>query len=514
MTTKELSKIVIVDDEILIRQGIKHYLNWEQEGFHIVGEASNGKEALEIIERTHPNIVLTDIVMPIMDGEELTRIIKSKYPDIEIIILSSFGEFDYVRSTFQSGVVDYILKPKLDANTLLEVLNKAVSRIPTTDSNGTKHEERMSVNHIIEKLLSGFEAEYDRKLLARVFPYDSFYLLGVVFSGNIPRGDHNTKVQDHITQQYQSYIAQATYHAITSDKNETVLILNVNKDKSQEVIDFAKRVAETHTGTGFVLSEPFFELSQIGTIYNEKVAKLLQYRFYFPNIPLLREQDLHGEIPTIEAFNYEWFTKECKHGRFQEAFSYLQEYVSVFSKCYTTDVFEFKSFFENIIFTITVILNNLEYDVAEIVSSKYEYFRAINEADSSNETIEQLNKFIDQVNKHVHSERNQSSNLNMKKILQYIEDHYADQLSLVDVAEHFHFNPSYLSNYFSTHNKEGFIEYLNKVRIQKASQLLLKGSAPISEISGMVGYSDHSYFCKVFKKINGMSPSKFRRKHT
>lgn len=74
MTTKELSKIVIVDDEILIRQGIKHYLNWEQEGFQIVGEASNGKEALEIIERTHPNIVLTDIVMPIMDGEELTPI--------------------------------------------------------------------------------------------------------------------------------------------------------------------------------------------------------------------------------------------------------------------------------------------------------------------------------------------------------------------------------------------------------------------------------------------------------
>jgi two-component system response regulator YesN len=118
------------------------------------------------------------------------------------------------------------------------------------------------------------------------------------------------------------------------------------------------------------------------------------------------------------------------------------------------------------------------------------------------------------VNKCLDSEKNQPSNLNMKKILQFIEDHYADQLSLSDVAEHFHFNPSYLSNYFSTHNKEGFIEYLNKVRIEKASQLLLKDSASISEISGLVGFSDHSYFCKVFKKINGMSPSKFRRKHT
>lgn len=511
MITSELCKMIIVDDEILIRQGIKHYLNWEQEGFQIVGEASNGKEALELIERNHPQIVITDIVMPIMDGEELTRIVKSKYPNIEIIILSSFGEFDYVRSTFQSGVVDYILKPKLDANTLLEVLNKAVRRIPTTNLNDTKQQERMSVDHVIEKLISGFEADYDRELLARVFPYDSFYLFGVVISGNIPRGDI-IQIQDSITQQYQSYIAQATYHTISSDKNETVLILNVNKDNSQEVIDFAKRVAENHD-SGFVLSEQFFDLSQLGPIYNEKVLKLIQHRFYFSHNPLLREHDLPLEIPTIEAFNMEWFIKECKHSRFQEAFNYLQEYVSVFSKSYTTDVFEFKSFFENIIFTITVILNNLEYDVAEIVSSKYEYFRSINEAHSSDETVEQLNKFIEQVNKCLLSEKNQPSNINMKKILQYIEDHYADQLSLADVAEHFHFNPSYLSNYFSTHNKQGFIEYLNKVRIEKASQLLLKESASISEISGMVGYSDHSYFCKVFKKINGMSPSKFRRKH-
>ena len=95
----------------------------------IVGEASNGQEALELIEATEPHIIITDIVMPIMDGEELTRIVKEKYPHIEIIILSSFGEFDYVRSTFQSGVVDYILKPKLNADGLLKALKTASSRI-------------------------------------------------------------------------------------------------------------------------------------------------------------------------------------------------------------------------------------------------------------------------------------------------------------------------------------------------------------------------------------------------
>ncbi len=513
MTTKELCKIIIVDDEILIRKGIKHYIDWEQEGFQIVGEASNGMEALEIIERTHPQIVITDIVMPVMDGEELTRAVKSKYPDIEIIILSSFGEFDYVRSTFQSGVVDYILKPKLGSSTLLDALKKAVDKMSTTNSNEIKQQDRMSVNLVIDKLISGFEMDYDAELLSRVFPYDCFYLIGVVFNGHLPRGEL-LQIQNHIENQYLSTIAQATHFSITLDKNKTGVILNVNKGQSKETIDFVKMIAETNKDVGFVLSERFTDFSQIGLIYNEKVSKLLQYQFYFPNIPLLREQNLPREVPNIDAFKMDWFTSECKHRRFHGAFSYLQEYVSVFSKCYTTDIFEFKSFFENIIFHITVILNNMEYDVTEIKNAKYEYFRAINEAHSANETVEQINKFIEQVNKCLHSEKNQPSNLNMKRILQYIEDHYAEQISLADVADHFHFNSSYLSTYFSTHNKEGFIEYLNKVRIEKASQLLLKHSASISEISGMVGYSDHSYFCKVFKKMNGMSPSKFRRKHT
>ncbi|WP_165786638.1 helix-turn-helix transcriptional regulator [Heyndrickxia camelliae] len=98
--------------------------------------------------------------------------------------------------------------------------------------------------------------------------------------------------------------------------------------------------------------------------------------------------------------------------------------------------------------------------------------------------------------------------------MNYIKNHHHEPLSLTEVAKQFHFSPSYLSSYFSTHNKEGFNEYLNRIRIEEASKLLIQGAASISQISAMVGYSDHSYFCKVFKKVQGMSPSQFKRKHT
>ena len=96
-------------------------------------------------------------------------------------------------------------------------------------------------------------------------------------------------------------------------------------------------------------------------------------------------------------------------------------------------------------------------------------------------------------------------------LLEYIEQRYAEPLSLTEIAKHFHFNPSYLSSYFASHNKEGFSEYLNKIRVEKAADLLEKDTASISEISSMVGYSDHSYFTKVFKKLSGFSPSHYRK---
>ena len=97
---KSFYKVLIVDDESILRNGLKHLCNWEDEGFKLIGEASNGKEALEIIEEKEPNIVITDLIMPEIDGIELSRIIKNKYPRIKVLVLSNVSEFDYVKESF------------------------------------------------------------------------------------------------------------------------------------------------------------------------------------------------------------------------------------------------------------------------------------------------------------------------------------------------------------------------------------------------------------------------------
>lgn len=513
MTAGELCRVIIADDEILIRQGIKHYINWEQEGFQIVGEASNGQEVLEIIDEANPHIILTDIVMPIMDGEELTRIVKDRYPHIEMIILSSFGEFDYVRSAFQSGVVDYILKPKLDAQGLLRVLKTAASRIPYFQPTDKQLDVNLSVGQIINKLISGYEANYNSDFIANAFPSSHYCLLGINLKAHPSRGttEFPAQITEKIEKALDVHLCQNVHFSFTLNQDITGFLINANKDEIPDVITIANQLAESEPGISFALSEEFTDFSQIGNIYKESIVKLLQYRFYFPGIPLLMEKNL-PEQAKCDNFNLDWFTGEFKRKHFDSAFHYLQDHVTALSGCYQTDVFEYKAFFGNIIFNITILLGNMDYDVGELENAKYSYFKSIDQTLTAGEAVEQLNRFIVEVNKCIFTVQSQPENLNMKKLMEYIMDHYAESLTLTDVAKHFHFNPSYLSSYFSAHNNEGFIEYLNKIRIEEATKLLINGKASISEISGMVGYSDHSYFCKVFKKIKGLSPSQYKRK--
>lgn len=514
MTVGELCRTLIVDDEMLIRQGIKHYINWEQEGFVIVGEASNGQEALQLIEATKPHIIITDIVMPIMDGEELTRIVKERYPQIEIIILSSFGEFDYVRSTFQSGVVDYILKPKLNAEGLLKALKTASSRIPSFQKMDHQLNSNLPIGQIINKLISGYEVNYDSELVSKAFPYGHYCLIGADLRNNPSSNiaEFQSKIKEKMEDAFQHNLSQTVYESLSVEAGIIGYLINLNMKDVPDVIQLASQLAPSISGISLALTEEFADFSQVGNIYKDSLLKLLDYRFYFPDEQLLMKQLLPELPPKCENFNLELFTEEFKRKHFDSAFHYLQDHVTSLSTCYTTDVFEYKAFFGNIIFNITILLSNMGYDIKQLENAKYTYFRSIEEAPSAVETVELLNRFMEEAKNCLFSVQSEAEDPNMKKLLEYLGDHYAEPLTLTGVAKHFHFNPSYLSSYFSTHNKEGFIEYLNRIRIEEATKLLMQGTKSISEISGMVGYSDHSYFCKVFKKIKGLSPSQYKRK--
>ncbi len=126
----EYCRILIVDDEYIMRRGIRYMMNWEELGCEVIGEASNGKEALDMMEDLKPHIVFCDIAMPVMDGIDFIKIAHSRYPSVQIIILSGYDKFEYVRQALLNGAVDYVLKPTLNPEELEKLLEKTVSKIP------------------------------------------------------------------------------------------------------------------------------------------------------------------------------------------------------------------------------------------------------------------------------------------------------------------------------------------------------------------------------------------------
>ncbi|MCD7036000.1 response regulator [Metabacillus sp. GX 13764] len=496
MIAEELCRVLIVDDEQLIRRGMIHYLDWEREGFTVAGEASNGQEALQLIEQVRPHIIITDIVMPVMDGEELTRLVKERYPEIEVIVLSSFGEFDYVRSTFQNGAVDYILKPKLDAQSLLKGLRTASRRIPSFHSSAGRVQQNRSFGQLLQRMIEGYETAEPGKL---PFSLDTFCLLGVDFAPDEIKKKLEPIFQELKTEGY-SFIADQKW-----------LIYLINTDDFQAVYDKISRFAAAEPSCRFILSEPFHDVSKLRQVYLENVPKLQNAHFYFPGHAVLTKAHLPEAKQAVEQFNLEWFTEELKRSRFEDAFQYLKNHAGKLSGAYWIDLADFKAFYTNIIFTITILLGNMKYNTAELESSRYVYLKEIEEAETAQKTINLLSAFLEEA-KHslegIHPENRQ-----IKKVAAYIKEHYAEPLTLTDIAKQFHFHPSYLSSSFSSHMQEGMIEYLNKVRIEKAAELLIEDEKTISEISEAVGFSDHSYFCKVFKKVKGLPPSKYKRQH-
>lgn len=497
-------RVLIVEDEFIMRQGIKHMINWEGEGFTIVGEAVNGKEALDIIEEVSPNIIISDIVMPILDGVDFSKLVQKKYPEIQIIILSSYDKFEYVKSTLLSGAVDYILKPTLTPSNLIITLNKAVNKIPGMELIKNDKEDYHS---FIEKFILGYENVLNESVFLNIFPNSCFRIFGIDIK-NL-RGKNEEYIQEIIGKLDEFFKSNKEYKNIKLLINDRILFYTINykisddKHIVSEIEQFINNEIWSNGNIFFVISEKFNNLSDIKYIYNEKFIPFIGQRFYYKNTSLLCTENAIKE--KSRKFDFDKFYNEIKIKEFDLAFNNTEDYINhaIFTKMNEQKL---KSLIKNLLYTMLVSIEEYCNNTDEL---RDKYFNMVEQALYSTELLEAINSIFREL-KMIISE-NCDEEDSMKNILEYINNNYSTYLDLGAISQKFSFNYSYLSSYFSNHCKEGFSEYLNKIRVEKACELLKGNKHYVSEISSMVGYSDHSYFCRVFKKIKGYTPSNYRR---
>ena len=530
-------KVFLVEDEVIIRSGVKKSINWEQEGYEFVGEASDGELAYPMILKEKPDILITDIRMPFMDGLELSRLVKKELPDIKILILSGYDEFEYAKKAIKIGVTEYLLKP-ISAAKLTEVLNAVAETIrqeneeknllETYFAEMRENTERDKMR-LFEKLLMGdlsmgeiLEAgeRFGMNLGASCYKIVLFKILA-----NLENHVYAEQMVDACSSVEQAASMMEGVYVCQRGVEGWAFLLTAQDEKSME--ESAKILYQNLKQA----MKNYTQLEYFGGI-GSTVPRIRSLKQSF------READRAFAARFVEEANQIISQKEFEKSQMEEGLKMqgvvqigksremLQKFLSngtreevkAFSDAYISRIEE-----ENI--RSTMVRQYVVIDVCIVILS---FCERISSANRLQEEAEELQKMmqkihsLSEIKKYVVRLLNEAIELRdaesgrrysdlIAAAKKEIENHYmTEEISLNTVAISVGMSPSYFSSIFSKEAGKTFVEYLTEVRIEKAKEFLMCSSMKTSEIGYEVGYKDPHYFSYIFKKVQGCSPKEYR----
>lgn len=525
--------VLIVDDEKIIRDGIKHLLNSQAAGrFKVVAEASNGREALDICCNNPMDIVLTDIKMPVMDGIEFIHALKEKLPLVKVIILSNHAEFHYAREALSLGAVDYILKVVINYGELIKVLEKAGDAIEKEQYRNDKAEkiknkidayaEQLKGEFLVD-LATGAVKKEDIRNKIRFWEMrigESNLICAVIepFNKYILQSKHLGNSMRLLEDRAHSAIRNILTHydageAAKTNGLEFIVLLSFEKEHSRYTIEkkiysilsdirealcsiFATEIAigVSGTGTGFEgISELYLEAS-----------KALEFKFY-------HNPDRNIQYDSKACFteiDYDWSAEKIND--IVETVKRCDSYkcISLIEDVYK-EVGKHKAFPQSVKrFSVDLIVNCVKMLRETRIPLKEEYFERYHEI-LSMDNIRSISSFVsDFIIKVIDCAQAFYSTKYRKEIwdaIYLINDRYSEDLPMSVIAEYVGMSTKYFCEIFKRETGENAVSYINRVRIEKAKELLSQSNMKVYEVAEKVGITAPRYFNKVFKKIVGVN---------
>ena len=518
---QEPCKILIVEDEYIMQQGIRHLIDWEQEGFQIVGCATNGKEGLQLVEQLQPHIVLTDVVMPVMNGVELTRVLRERYPTVQVVVLSGYSDFEYVRDTFQGGAVDYILKSLLHPQSLLDTLRRVAGRIPgMVLKRGTATPEALLGN-----IIAGYGCRDVPPELKKELPFSRFFLMGTCAVRIL--GEDRDVVSRHerlLSASAGAELAEYPHRQLLTEKGVLLLVVNFEPARESLALEAlrrtAKEISRSEPLAFYVVSTPFSSLTELRSVYFGPFLKSAESFFYHKGeyflaleTPQFSSKEDGGEVKAVKLDSIR-FHRALADSQMSDALGTLQEFVTKALENRSMEELEFKSVVQNSLYQIITWLEDRVPDPIDLADLKRECLTQLQACPYAENFSAAFSRIVGKLAVILDAYGVRSQNDTMKSILNYIDTSYMEPITLQSIAQQFNFSYSYLSSYFRAHSSDGFSDYLNKVRIAHAQELFQKSALAPADVCGAVGYGDQSYFTKVFKKYAGCTPGEYRRRVT
>lgn len=521
--------VVVADDEEELRHAIIRKIDWQSIGFQVVGEAENGVEALELIEKMEPDLLLTDIKMPFVSGIELARQVREIRPATQIAFLSGFDEFTYAQQAIQYNIISYMLKPvsMADLTKELILIKEKIDRL-FHEFNNKNQIQVDKLGFLMPLLLDSFQSKGEEKR-------DEVLVKQAVESGILKDGNNDFRYVVMITvirnRDGENRTTQAHIHSVdiilkkyvkyvSFYWNGRIISLLIATPASferylhilvGEVVQSTERIMKMNCAIG--VSRVTGELSDCHDAYMEAMNAISYSGRMDSSVHYIADEEHTERIDAQDILNIVTDVEALIRGGTEKE---LESYLSgIFARIQEKRVPRPKANY--LMMQILASVCKIIYAVADgeeiqKLQGNTLLQSIIFQEGSFRETQDTLTQFCMTAREMIGSQRKKSSKVLCEKALEIIETQYGDaELSLVSVSGEINVSPNYLSALVKKETGQTFIDLLTGKRIEAAKDMLLCTSMKIREISEKCGYSDQHYFSYCFKKYSGVSPNALRQ---
>lgn len=524
-------KVLIVDDEALIRDLLKRCVDWNDLGMEVVGEASTAREAMEIVEKQLPDIVFTDICMPLMDGIELSKNIGERYPQTKVIIITGYEDFDYAQRSIKAGVVDYILKPINDEE--ISRVAVKVKEMIEAERNKTIEYERLkkqleeTLPYLREKFLNELvQYKLDVLEIRNKFDFygiktktDRFQVIIVEIIGGVTDRNEEERLLIRICSLniIQQLLAEVEYVFVFMDTSQRLVIINNNEEIDLSTLAERFKISlinQLRHSFCIGVGNWYQGVCGIRSSYRE-ACEALNYKVLIGKNEIIFYQDIHfyvSEEPHLSNEQVEMLGFYLKAGMGTQVSELLELIFKELAANLTISVDQIRVAGSNIIMKILNVLTVLGIETTGIFGKwrqPYEHVFNIDTLPEMKEYIFGISmKTIHLINLTYHKKANKL----IQEVQDYLIKNYHDSdLSLTKVAKTFYVNPSYLSRIFKQETNQTFVEYLTQIRMEKARKIIKETDLKAYQVAERVGITDPHYFGLCFKKYTGISVNEFKK---
>lgn len=522
-------KMLIADDEKIIRDGLMEAFDWHSMGIEVVGLAQNGEAALSLFSQHRPDIVITDIRMPHMDGLELIEKIRKQNRDVKIIILTGYDEFSYAQQSIKNNVFDYLLKPVKKAQ-LKESVLRAAEEIRRAAKK--KAQEENFLEHINENLpviqerffkdltenTSISEQAFEEKVqfLGLDFDYHAQYFVLLLDIDDYERvteriSELNKQIIDYSV--FEELQHQAHIGAFKSTMGRYGVLIQGSREQAEQTARQLMELIESNYSISITvcISEPCMGANEIPKGFAQ-AKSALKYKVILGNGQIIWADDVNPNLSTFDYSSIQYEDDIVFHIKNLDADGLKKSMQAYTAYCQAHIPPEhIKMMYIKLYFVGLMNIMQMPGGSDGYFSNWYETALQLDKSSSITDMCEIIcTKFEDAIS-YLNQNRCKNANPIVDKIIAYLNENYDKPLSLKNIAAEVYLTPNYICNLFRKHVGKNIGDYLNEIRIEKAKELLKDPRYKLYEISNMVGFTDSRYFGSLFKKHMGIGLSEYRK---